>query len=423
MLRRIFTKMVDGFIYGTGFCFFSALILLVGWFILDGHFLTNIKQKLSVIPIAETVINKTDGERESIHSYILKEFNAPRIPIPDDYRIVEVASVVDFDNALNDANNNGGMVAIVMLPGNYEFPRARNIVADNIMILSKFGNPYEVILSGGQDNLLRVSASHFYIDGVTLSRAANHLIQIAGESEASYTKINNCILKDAYEQLLKVSYNKAQTAKKSKHGVVSNSVFQFTTGKAFQYYTGGIDALGAENWLVIDNIFKDIASPAQSISQHAVHFWFNSRNNQIINNLFIDVDRAIGLGMPMEVNKSALEYSHKNGLISGNVIFHSEDSGIFADVGIILESNENTKVSNNFIFMQHSYPNAIEYRFENSRDINVFNNSVNKDITSRDNASAELSGNLVNLSQLEFVNKMNDTLERLGVINLNEPIE
>ena len=59
------------------------------------------------------------------------------------------------------------------------------------MILSKFGNPYEVILSGGQDNLLRVSASHFYIDGVTLSRAANHLIQIAGESEASYTKINN----------------------------------------------------------------------------------------------------------------------------------------------------------------------------------------------------------------------------------------
>jgi hypothetical protein len=35
-------------------------------------------------------------------------------------------------------------------------------------------------------NLIRVSAKHFTLDGITLQQAGNHLIQIAGEQNADF---------------------------------------------------------------------------------------------------------------------------------------------------------------------------------------------------------------------------------------------
>ena len=285
------------------------------------------------------------------------------------------------------------------------------------MIMSATGDPYDVRLTTKGGNLIRVSSNNFYIDGITLSGAQNHLIQVAGESNSSNFKINNSILEDAYEQFLKVSYNRARPDNYSLSGSVTNCVFQFTRGVAPNYYTGGIDALGSKNWIVSNNVFRDIASPSEHIAQHAVHFWVNSSGNQITNNLFIDVDRAIGLGMPLEKNESIIEYSHRDGLIEGNVIYHSDNGSPFADTGIILEAAENTTVKGNYVFFEHLYPNAIEYRFEESRDNYIVENFVNAEIRSRNGGKATLRDNKA-LVQSEFLARYNQLLDRLAIVDV-----
>ena len=289
---------------------------------------------------------------------IVKRFTAPRIPIPEGYRQITVATSEELFKALKKAHTEKGMYAITLLPGEYKIKEQLHIKASHIYIRSETGNPYDVTIRGpgmfvyGRDigNIFRVTGGHFYLDGVTLADVRHHLVQIAGEANASYPHINNCILQDAYQQFLKVSYSKNIPENRSEGGIVENTVFQYTRDIAPNYYTGGVDAIGAVNWRVENNIFRDIASPKEYIAQHAVHFWVNASGTQVLNNLFIDVDRAIGFGMPLKHNDRVLRHSHIGGEIRGNVIFHSDNGDPFADTGIILESAQDAVVENNYIF-------------------------------------------------------------------------
>jgi len=52
-------------------------------------------------------------------------------------------------------------------------------------------------------------------------------IQIAGEHNADYPVIRNCILQDSYQQLIKISYDKKERAEISADfGLIENSTFQ-----------------------------------------------------------------------------------------------------------------------------------------------------------------------------------------------------
>ena len=124
--------------------------------------------------------------------------------------------------------------------------------------------------------------------------------------------------------------------------------------------------------------------------------------------------------MPLNKNKNILEYSHKNGLIAGNVIFHSDNGDPFGDTGIVLESNINTLVKNNTVYFEHHYPNAIEYRFSISENVTISGNRTNRAVTSRDGASAELSDNVTTLSQAEFLKVFSEISDRLGVLSLSK---
>ncbi|RDV29191.1 right-handed parallel beta-helix repeat-containing protein [Alteromonas aestuariivivens] len=353
---------------------------------------------------------------------VRKTFFEPRIEVPQSYRRINVNNADELLGALKQAALSNGNAAILLASGVYELQKTVYVQHDNIMVMSETGDPYDVVIKGGSGNLFRVAANHFYLDGVTLAEARNHLIQIAGESNASYPIINNCILQDAYEQFIKVSYNKHTPENTSVGGVVKNSIFQFTRGVAQNYYTGGIDALGAEGWLVEKNVFRDIASPSGHIAQHAVHFWVNSAHNRVIGNLFVDVDRAIGFGMPLPQNSAVLKYSHHGGEIAENVIYHSDNGDPFGDTAIILESASDASVHNNIVFMEHWYPNAIEYRFETSVGLRIFANRVNKSIAARTGAKATLAENSERLSQQGFLAEFNAIMDRLGIETLHESI-
>lgn len=427
MFKNFISKMLDGFIYGLGFVLFSAFFVSIG-LLFTG---TVTSYQVKNVLINKGILPDQPGVIESeIPTTVLKHFTSPRIPVPKDYQHRTVSTSKEFFQALREAQENNGKYVITLKAGEYKITKQLHIRTPHIYIRSESGNPYDVTIRGpgmhvyGKDigNIFRVTGDYFYLDGITLADVRNHLIQIAGESNASYPYVNNCILQDAYEQLIKVSYNKNSPENISVGGIIENSVFQYTREIAPNYYTGGIDALGSVDWQVKNNVFRDIASPKGHIAQHAVHFWVNSSGTQVINNLFVDVDRAIGFGMPLHRNTRVLTHSHLGGLIKDNVIFHSDNGDPFGDTGIILESAQDAVVENNFIQMEHDYPRAIEYRFDNTKDIFIRNNQTNKAISSRNGGQAVLENNNEDIAKFDFIQRIGAIQKNLNIIELYDPI-
>ena len=166
--------------------------------------------------------------------------------------------------------------------------------------------------------------------------------------------------------------------------VIQCSLFEYTDGIGPQWYIGGLDIHKGVDWIVRDNVFMNIKSPSQAVAEHAVHFWNNSSENTVERNLIINCDRGIGFGLGSS--------SNTGGIIRNNMIYN-DGFALFADVGIGLETSPNTRVYNNSIFIE--YPNAIEYRFEETNNVEIVNNLSNQAIKSRNGGSANLSTNII----------------------------
>jgi hypothetical protein len=303
---------------------------------------------------------------------------------------IEVTDVQSLYNAVNRANKEGN-TEILLAPGNYQLNKTINIQAAHISLLAKSKKPADTRLIGlgmrdsrQVENLINVNAKYFTLDGLTLSDAGNHLIQINGERDADFVVLRNCVLQDSFQQLVKVTASdKSQDS--SDYGLVENCEFKFTRGIGPNYYIGGIDAHKAKGWVVKHNVFRNIASPGKRVAEHAIHFWNGASNIVVENNIIINCDRGIGFGLQ---GRPA-----SGGAIIGNLIVHQDNNHPNADVGISLEQTPDTQVLDNRVFFANSYPNAIEYRFAETRGIVIADNQTNKPIRKRDGATALLIDN------------------------------
>ncbi len=313
--------------------------------------------------------------------------------------VTTVSSVTELRSAFASLAKTKEEAIIVVQPGLYSlssqrliFPRA------NIRLIGATGDPEDVIFDGGGMQtgvgfIFDVSHDHISISGVTLRNVRHHLIQVRAENGASDFTLTNCILQDAYEQLLKVSASHEENAPYSDRGKISGCTFEYTKGIAPQYYVGGVNAHRSRDWIVENNVFKNIASPEDRVAQPAIHFWRNSKNTIVRNNTIINSDRSIGFGLGNLTN------DHIGGEITQNaIIHHGLEHHINADVGIFLESAKSAVISDNFIYSISNYPNAIEYRFNGSFDNVIKDNVANKRIRSRDNGQAALENNQVKSS-------------------------
>jgi len=325
---------------------------------------------------------------------------------------VLVSSVAQLETAINSANS-GGDANILVADGTYVLNNLLHITADNITVRGQSGNRDAVILrgqdmDGGVSHVFLVRGSHFTVRDMTIGWVANHGIQIQGEQGASHVTMSNLRVADCFEQLIKVSYN-AASPNSSTHGVLEDSLLEYTAGVGPQYYIGGIDAHQARNWTVRRNIFKNIASPSDSLAEHAVHFWSGSEDTLVEANLIIDCDRGIGFGLG--------ERGHVRGVIRNNMIHHGNRNTTFADVGIDLQSSTGTMVYNNTIFFQNDYPNAIEYRFAATTGAYIANNLTNRAISARDGASGTLSHNLTTAQAGWFVSATTGDLHLASAVS------
>lgn len=316
---------------------------------------------------------------------------------------VVVSTVSELESAVSGANSNGGDRTILVADGTYTLDTGLYISAPNVRIAGQSGNRQSVIIQGdgmsyaaSVGNVITVAADYFTLEDITLQRSGNHLIQIRGETDADFATIRNCILRDANEQIIKVSVNVNNTSVSSDNGLLENCLFEYTAGVGPQFYIGGIDAHSADNWIVRNNTFRNILSPSNSVAEYAIHFWNDSADNLVEKNLIVNCDRGIGFGLNSRGNSA--------GIIRNNMIYHAANTGQFNDVGIALHNSPDTAVYNNTVFLEHGYPYAIEYRFAGTTNARITNNLTNKPIQDQDGASGSEVSNVTNASSGWFVN-------------------
>jgi hypothetical protein len=316
------------------------------------------------------------------------------------YGFAPAASVTvgNFSELMNAIGSVSEGDTILMRDGTYTVNNGygAQVQKNNIVIKSLSGNREKVIvsgggMSGGTNYGFWIPAHNVTIQGITIQNVTNHCIQTDVDNHKLH--IINCVLRDAYEQLLKVPAGSG----KSDSGLVEGCLFEFTKGVAENYYTGGIDCHRSKDWIVRNNTFRNIRSPGGSIAEHAIHFWNNCENITVENNIIIDCDRGIGMGM-------GNENIQNGGIIRNNMIYHRVISGTdFGDVGIVLENCVDFGVFNNTIFFANDYSNAIEYRFSSTQRITIQNNCTNKRIQARDGASGTASNNVTDAQSGWFV--------------------
>jgi len=329
---------------------------------------------------------------------------------------INVNTVSELENTVAYANSSGGNKTILLEDGTYTLNDTLYVNVSNVTIGSQSGIRDNVIIQGDAmsssarvGNVIRVAGSNFEISNVTIQKCGWHVIQIAGEENADNPKIINCVIRDAYEQLLKISVNMSNLSVASDNGLVENCLFEYSAGVGPQYYIGGIDAHSSRNWIVRNNTFRSIISPSGSVAEFAIHFWDDSANNVVERNLIVDCDRGIGFGMGGRGNTG--------GIIRNNMIYHAANKGQFADTSIALMESPDTEVYNNTVFMENSFPWAIEYRFSSTRSVRLINNLSNKPIQRRDGASGTVSNNVTNASGTWFVNRSNGDLHLVSTIS------
>lgn len=385
-----------------------------------------------LVKAAEYVVPSTGDQEIKVEPFALNIPANPHlnighyqpIEIPVNYKVHTVANVGAFYQTLNQVTQGGGNAAIVFESGEYQLNKEITIKVPNVMLLSQLNDPKTVILngrgmrqSGRVENLIKVNATGFLLSGITLQDTGNHLIQIAAENNADLPVIRNCVLRDSYEQMIKVSYDKDKPSSFSDSGLIEYCLFEYSAGIGPNYYIGGLDAHGIRNWVIRNNVFKDIASPTNRIAEHAIHIWNNASNNLVEGNIIIDSDRGIGFGMRKSNRHPNIRYSNYAGVIKHNIIFHSANDDQSADTGVVIEDSPNTVIEGNTIFLAHNYNRAIEYRYPTTNSVTIKDNKTNKAISSRNGGEADLKNNSEDLEFSDFLLLLNLRLEELELTN------
>jgi hypothetical protein len=333
---------------------------------------------------------------------------------------IVVNTVTQLVSAVNNTQNGGDRTILIadgdyLLNGNY-----LRIAVNNVSVRSQSGNREKVVLDGNYQTteIFQIVASNVTIADLTLKRAYDHPIHVMATSsnDVEDTLISNVHIVDPGQQAIKINPD-AGRSHFVNNGRITGTLIELTAAGRTKVwdrngscYTGGIDAHQADSWVVEDNEIRGFWC-SDGLSEHGVHFWSNSSNTLVQRNLIVDCDRGIGFGLGSS--------GHSGGIIRNNMIYHGQDHGV-SDVGIGLESATGAQVYNNTIFHEHSYPNAIEYRFAESSNLIIVNNLTNRTITSRDGGSAALISNNVNgAAAVWFTDAVNGDLhlrsERSGV--------
>ena len=323
-------------------------------------------------------------------------------PLPDPGTDETVAMVSTADALQNEINSASGPKTIYLESGTYNVSSSFfiNVGKSDITIRSESGNRDDVIIQGegmGASETghgIYIDASRITIADLTIRDVPNHAIIVQPGNFPSDLLFHNIRCVDTGQQIVKVSGGVDSNPKN--RGIIQCSVFEYTTTLDEGAYTNGIDILNAHDWIIRDNVIRNIkAAPgAEELAGPAILAWHESSNTIVERNQIIDCDVGISFG-----NAGQSGISHTGGIIRNNFIKgHSE-----SDFGIGIIFAPDAQVLNNTIYSPGSWEYSIEARFSETTNCLIMNNLADEDIYgNRDGASSTLTSNVTDASESDF---------------------
>jgi hypothetical protein len=127
--------------------------------------------------------------------------------------------------------------------------------------------------------------------------------------------------------------------------------------------------------------------------------WNDSRDSIVERCVFLDCDRGVQFGVNEKPKDGPSD--HSGGVIRNN-FFYTSRRITNADAPILAWNSPGTKILHNTILTNGTCPNAIEYRFANTKGVIIANNLTDATILSRNDAEAEVYGNFTQATPAMF---------------------
>ncbi|MBN1671017.1 MAG: right-handed parallel beta-helix repeat-containing protein [Kiritimatiellae bacterium] len=331
--------------------------------------------------------------------------------------VYTVSTASQLSAAVGSANSAGVPATILLADGTYAISSMLHVQCADLIVRSASGDRTAVVIRGPDEgpsatlpNVFLIASHRVTVADITLGWCRWHGIQARGESpyHVAGLHVHNCRFVNCNEQFIKGSSGAGDPVGLS-DGIIENCLFEFTSGYAYQYYTGGIDIHMGVNWIVRDNLFRNIRTPAAggSAAEHAVHFWKRAALDQNVvveRNWIVNCDRGIGFGLSNESGG----FRGGRSVIRNNMVYNG-GAGPYTDVGIGLEWASDVDVFNNSVVVE-SYWAPIEYRFSGTTNVVFRNNVTDKAIRQRDGGSATRVNNIESVQTAWFRDRANGDL-------------
>lgn len=308
--------------------------------------------------------------------------DAPPLPAPDPgtYDIVTVDTAQELADACWNLTSNQ---AIIVAAGTYDLTSVsppngvdgRLTVGhwgaapiSNIQIRGATGNPADVVITGGgmADSWVPFgfqifTASNVLIADLSMGEVYNHAVAIQNDQGATNVHLYHNRLFNAGQQIVKASDDVAPGAA---NVVIEYCEVFYTAGvpnhAGLGYcYTNGIDAIAGQNWIIRDNLIRNIYCQDGSLAGPAVLMWQGSSGTVVERNTFLNCCRGVSLGLT-----SASD--HSGGIVRNNFLRWDPSATYTRDVAIYTASS-GSKVLHNTVLSHRTYhPNdyvALEVRF------------------------------------------------------------
>jgi hypothetical protein len=351
--------------------------------------------------------------------------NAPPLPLTGS-RIVNVSTEPQLQTAMGNLQNGD---TLLLADGTYNLTSSLYVKGHNdVTIRGASGSTNVVLVGKGMDNS-NYGAVEFGIWSDSTNTTIAHLTirdtydnEIIFNPGAQSPHVYSVTLLNAGSQFIKSNPTDVTNGIGVNNGIVEFCWLEYTGSPPGDHGTGvgyfnGISAHAAKNWTIRGNLFKNLHNPdtAAYLWNPSVLFWRHSVNTVTEQNIFLNVDRAIAYGL----DNSTPFFDHAGGLIRNNFIcltpgFLSASRKLGSDGSIIAWNSPGTQIDHNSALLNSNEFYAIEFRFATTTNGTARNNLADTPIHLRDNATADLSGNLLSATPGLFANSASADLHLLA---------
>ena len=345
---------------------------------------------------------------------LLEQKAATPLPKPEG-DVVYVKTATELEQAVRSMKSGQ---TIVLAAGEYRIthdlvPGAKTPEPlRNIAFRGATGKREDVVIRGpGQENTEGNPQSCFQfnnVDGVLVADLSigdffHHPIMLHGRLGCRAVRMRNLRLFDAGQQFVKgTSGGPGRIG--AKDCIVEHCLIEYTDigPVANQGYTQGVDIHRGDRNIVRDCVFRNMHVKPGLRFQHgpAVLMWNDSRDSIVERCVFLDCDRGVQFGVSEKPKDGSSD--HSGGVIRNN-FFYTSRRITNADAPILAWNSPGTKILHNTILTNGTCPNAIEYRFTNTKGVIIANNLTDAKIFSRNGAEAEVYGNFTEAAPGMFV--------------------